>query len=73
MNLRGVRDARWKLVVGVRNGVVRGRELYDLGHDVSEKFDRIKDHPEIAKKLAAKAQQFYDEISRNVRPIGKVE
>ncbi len=40
---------------------------------VSEKFDRMKDHPDIAKRLEAKAKQFYAEISRQVRPLGNLE
>ncbi len=73
MNFRGIRDERWKLVVRVAGETVQGAELYDLGRDVSEKFDRMKDHPDIAKRLEAKAKQFYAEISRQVRPLGNLE
>ncbi len=73
MNFRGIRDKRWKLVVRVAGETVQGAELYDLGRDVSEKFDRMKDHPDIAKRLEAKAKQFYAEISRQVRPLGNLE
>lgn len=74
MNLRGVRDARWKLTVHIAadGGDLRARALYDLGRDVSERFNRLEDHPEIAKGLQAAAQRFYDEISRNVRPLGRL-
>jgi len=69
---RGIRDARWKLVLSVsKEGKVTGQELYDLGEDVSEKFDRIKDHPEIAQRLEAAARQFYDELVKHIRPAGK--
>jgi arylsulfatase A len=70
-NYRGIRDARWKLVLSVHDGKVTGQELYDLGEDVGEKFDRIKDHPEIAERLASAAQAFYSELMQNIRPPGK--
>jgi arylsulfatase A len=72
VRLLGIRDQRWKLHVKIDEGVVRETELYDLGRDVAEKFNRIVDHPDIAKKLKSQAQRFYDEISRNVRPIGRL-
>ena len=72
VNYRGIRDARWKLVLDVsKEGKVTGQELYDLGADVSEKFNRMKDHPEIAQRLEAAAQQFHDELSKHIRPAGK--
>ena len=72
VNYRGIRDARWKLVVEVsKEGRIAGKELYDLGEDVSEKFDRIKNFPEIAERLQIAAQQFYDELSTHIRPAGK--
>jgi len=72
VRLLGIRDERWKLHVKIDEGVVRESALYDLGRDVGEKFDRIVDHPDIAKKLKSQAQRFYNEISRNVRPIGRL-
>jgi arylsulfatase A-like enzyme len=72
VNYRGIRDARWKLVVDVsQDGKVNGQELYDLGADVSEKFNRMKDHPDIAQRLETAAQQFYEELSKHIRPAGK--
>ncbi len=73
MNFRGIRDERWKLIVRVAGETVQGAELYDLGRDVSEKFDRMKDHPDIAKRLEIEAKRFYGEISRQVRPLGILE
>lgn len=71
-NYRGIRDARWKLVISVNaEGKVEGRELYDLGQDVGEKFDRIKDHPDIARRLEAEGQRFYEALKRNIRPMGR--
>ncbi len=71
VNYRGIRDERWKLILNVDPaGRVIGRELYDLGADVGEKFDRMKHHPEIAGRLAAAAQEFYDELHRHLRPAG---
>lgn len=70
-NYRGVRDERWKLVLAVdRDGQVAGQELYDLGADVGERFDRIEQHPEIAGRLSATAQEFYDQLRQNLRPAG---
>jgi arylsulfatase A-like enzyme len=73
VNYRGIRDARWKLVVSVgEDGKLKGDELYDLGADVSEKFNRIDQHPEVAARLAAAAQAFHDELKANLRPAGKI-
>ena len=70
-NYGGIRDARWKLVVGVnKQGKVTGKELYDLGWDISERFDRMKDHPDIASRLEGEAQKFYSEFVKNIRPAG---
>jgi arylsulfatase A len=72
VNYRGIRDARWKLVLNVtKDGKVAGQELYDLGADVSEKFDRLPQHPEIAQRLATVAQEFYNELLKNIRPAGQ--
>lgn len=72
VNYRGIRDARWKLVVEVGpENKLTGQELYDLGADIGEKFDRSKQHPEIAGRLTSAAQQFYDEIRTNIRPAGR--
>ena len=72
VNYRGVRDDRWKLVLSVgADGKVAGRELYDLGADLSEKFDRAQQHPEIVRRLEAAAQQFHDELRQNLRPAGR--
>ncbi|MCF8346618.1 MAG: sulfatase [Bacteroidales bacterium] len=68
VNYHGIRDERWKLMVNVnREGKVIANELYDLGADVGEKFNRIEDHPDIADKLKIEAQLFYNEISENIR------
>lgn len=72
VNYHGIRDDRWKLTVTVgSDGKVAGKELYDLGPDTGEKFDRFKQHPEIAQRLAVAAQAFYDELRANLRPAGK--
>jgi arylsulfatase A len=72
VNYRGIRDQRWKLVLSVEGEKVAGQELYDLGADVGEKFDRMKDHPEIVAKLEVVAQKFYTELLKNRRPAGKL-
>ncbi|MDO8539340.1 MAG: hypothetical protein Q7S40_02785 [Opitutaceae bacterium] len=71
-DVRGIRDERWKLVLTIdAAGKVAPQQLYDLGADVSEKFDRVKQHPDVVARLAAAAQQFYDEIHTHVRPAGR--
>jgi arylsulfatase A len=73
-NYRGIRDDRWKLVLAVnREGRVSGQELYDLGADPGEQHDRMKHHPDMAQRLEAAAQRFFDEFRQNIRPIGQIE
>lgn len=68
VKFHGIRDEKWKLLVQVNNeGKVTGNELYDLGSDVGEKFNRIEQHPEIAERLRYEAQLFYNELSNNIR------
>ena len=67
-----IRDDRWKLTVTVSaDQKIAPAELYDLGSDLGEKFDRVKQHPEIAARLAAAAQAFHDELRANIRPAGR--
>ena len=73
VNLRAVRDRRWKLFVKLEDDSVKGIELYDLGSDVSETRNRIEDHPEIAQRLESQAQKFYNELVKNQRPIGRID
>jgi len=44
---------------------------YDLGADISERFNRLQAYPEIAEHLVNEAQHFYDELRINLRPAGK--
>ncbi len=70
VNYHGIRDERWKLMVNVNpEGEVIAKELYDLGADVGEKFNRIEQHPEIADRLRDEAQLFYIDITKNVRHV----
>ena len=72
VNYRGIRDERWKLIVSVGDdGKAKPEQLYDLGADIGEKFDRLKEHPDIAQRLTAEAQRFHDEIKANQRPAGR--
>jgi arylsulfatase A-like enzyme len=72
VNYHGIRNARWKLTVTVgADDQLIGQQLYDLGEDPSERFDRIKAQPEIARRLRAAAQEFYTELKANVRPAGR--
>jgi hypothetical protein len=72
VNLRAVRDSRWKLFVEREENVVKGVELYDLASDVSETRDRLDDHPDVAQRLERQAQVFYQEMVASQRPIGEV-
>lgn len=56
--LHAVRSGRWKLHVRQREEVNYGKvvemeqpELYDLEADISEKYDRAADYPEVVEKL----------------------
>jgi arylsulfatase A-like enzyme len=66
-NLRGVRDRRWKL--HIRPDGSAG-ELFDLGEDPGEKFDRSDRFPKIITRLLNQAQKFNADLSKNVRPLG---
>ena len=69
---RGVRDRQWKLVVNTgKDGVTKAAELYDLGNDPGEKFNRLKDHPGIADRLLSEAQQFRADFKNQRRPVGQ--
>lgn len=71
-NYRGIRDERWKLVVSIEaDGRIAAGELYELGADIGEKFDRAAQHPEIVARLREAAQAFYDELKANIRPVGR--
>jgi arylsulfatase A-like enzyme len=73
VNYRGIRDDRWKLVCQVgRDGQVTGTELYDLGADMGERYNRLKQHPEIAVRLEAAAREFHRELRANLRPAGRL-
>ncbi len=72
-NYRGIRDARWKLLVKpAGQGRVAPKELYDLGADPSEKFDRLKHHPDVAERLMNEVERFRDEFAKTRRPLGMV-
>ena len=71
INYLGIRDKRWKLMFSVdKEGSIVNRALFDLHADVSERFDRLEDHPEIAERLNDEAQKFYNELKQNLRPLG---
>lgn len=72
-NLRGVRDARWKLLIrNEKDGLVRATDLYDLGADPSERFNRLEAHPETANRLLKEAVRFRTELRTQQRPFGQV-
>jgi len=70
-NYLGIRDERWKLLVQIdEEGKVDPKELYDLGADVSERFNRIDQHREVVDRLVPEAQRFYDDLVQNIRLAG---
>jgi len=71
-NLQAIRSGQWKLHLKFQDGKLVGTELYDLYGDVSETRNRIKDHPDIAKKLEKMAQEFNASLMANIRPLGRV-
>ena len=72
-NIGAVRTGKWKLHVELEDGVPDARELYDLGEDVSERFDRAKLHPEIVQRLERMAREFNRELAGQARPLGRLE
>jgi arylsulfatase A-like enzyme len=71
VNYLGIRDERWKLLFSVEtDGAVTSKALYDLHADPGERFDRLEDHPEIARELNAAARSFHAEMIQNLRPLG---
>ncbi|MBI1355817.1 MAG: sulfatase-like hydrolase/transferase [Acidobacteria bacterium] len=72
-NLRAIRQGRWKLHVRRvgADGGFQPTELYDLHEDVSEKFNRLKLFPEIARRLLEQGERFAREIDAHRRPLGE--
>jgi arylsulfatase A-like enzyme len=71
-NLTAVRDQRWKLHLARKDGQLVGTELYDLEGDISERRNRIKDHPDVAARLQASARTFAESLRANIRPLGRL-
>ncbi|UCD28815.1 MAG: sulfatase, partial [Planctomycetota bacterium] len=71
--LRAVRSRQWKLHLKMNDNKLIGTELYDLYGDISERKNRIKDHPDIAKRLQDAAQKFNDQLRKNIRPLGRLD
>ncbi len=74
VNFQGIRDEKWKLLLRMDSeGKVIAKELYDLGADVSERFNRLDQHPEIVNHLSNEAQKFYDDMVKNIRINGHLK
>ncbi|CAH8283498.1 arylsulfatase [Mariniflexile fucanivorans] len=71
-NYQAIRNDKWKLFVK-RNisGEFIPVELYNLGTDPSEKYDKLSQYPEIANDMLKEAEHFYMELEENRRPIGE--
>ncbi|MHC4995964.1 MAG: sulfatase family protein [Planctomycetota bacterium] len=74
INLRAVRDEKWKLILrrNPQGGELEAAELYDLGFDPSEKFDRLSQHRAEAERLLTAARKFYANVKDNQRPLGRL-
>jgi arylsulfatase A-like enzyme len=72
-NYRAIRGIKWKLILKKGpEGKLEADELYDLGEDPSERFNRLDQHPKIANQLLEQAKTFYAELQANRRPLGRV-
>ena len=70
-NYTGIRDSRWKLRVEIKeDGSLVPIELFDLGEDPSERFDRKEVFPEIVDRLLEEAVQFNKTFRQQLRPAG---
>lgn len=71
--IAAVRDRRWKLLLRrSEDGTFQVGPLYDLAWDVSERTNRINDHPEEARRLEASARIFCNVLQDNIRPLGSL-
>lgn len=64
--LAGIRRGPWKLLL-------ENDELYNVEVDISEQWDKSKQHPELAAELRALAVQLDEEIEANARTAQTVE
>ncbi|WP_406684725.1 sulfatase [Seonamhaeicola sp. MEBiC1930] len=66
--LEAVRWKDWKL------RIIKGEEsLFNLSTDISEKINIKDQHPKIVAELKEAMQNFEIEVTKNTRPVGKVE
>ena len=74
VRLAAIRDKNWKLKLEQKQEErLIPIELYDLEADVGEKYNRIKQHPEIVESMLEQAKRFQSECSQNKRPLGRIE
>jgi arylsulfatase A-like enzyme len=70
-NYTGIRDDRWKLRIETqKDGTLVPLELYDLGEDPSERFDRASVFPDKVGKLLEEARKFNKVFRQQTRPAG---
>ncbi|HNV02105.1 MAG TPA: sulfatase [Vicinamibacterales bacterium] len=60
----GIRDTRWKLRLTFPEQGAPVEALYDLSLDPAERFDVLRDHPDIAGRLRERLRQFAASLSR---------
>ena len=73
--LRAIREEKWKLHFARRQGAagpMRAIELYDLEDDIGESFNLLSQHPKVAKSMRIRAEEFVNQLSSEMRPIGRV-
>ena len=71
-NLAAVRSGKWKLHFKMEEGKLTPIALYDLEEDVGELNDRLGLNGELARKMTEGAQQFYDKLLTEIRPLGRL-
>jgi arylsulfatase A-like enzyme len=85
MTLEALRIGRWKLMLEGSNAPFRSKQpkkeapqrLYDLEADVGETTDVAAKHPDVVKRLLARAAEVDSDLGRTetgpgVRPLGRV-
>lgn len=71
---RAIRNEKWKLFLKTTaSGKLVPDLLYDLESDISERTNRLEQHPELARIMAADATKFFNKLKKNKRPVGIIK
>ncbi|MEQ8790912.1 MAG: sulfatase [Pirellulaceae bacterium] len=63
-NVTALRDGRWKLHIASRDKTLAKPELYDLERDPGESRSIAEEHPDVARKLTAYAEEFQKQVPK---------